>query len=362
MAAASTASATASEWLLSTPPKDGVTALAFAPVAASESLLVSSWDGSVSLHSARSGSQLVRCQFEAPVLACCWQSATAGLSCGLDHAVRLHDFAASEPVSHVVGTHAGAVKSVCWSQAHGIIVSASWDRTVQCWDPRTPAKAVSSLSLPGKAFGMDVCSGGAGSADAVVCATEGRRLVTVDLRAPGTAADDRESSLKRQLRCVAAMPPRRADAARWGNGGQPGVAVGSIEGRAALEYLDPRVTGGEGCSNFGFKCHRVESAAGAVAHPVNAIAFNKRHGTFVTGGGDGVTTVWDGMARKRVGKPSAAYPTSVSALAFSEDSDLLAVAVSYAFEAGDVEHPPDQVHVRAVHDSQIQPRAPKSKK
>jgi cell cycle arrest protein BUB3 len=140
------------------------------------------------------------------------------------------------------------------------------------------------------------------------------------------------------------------------------VAVGSIEGRAALEYLDSKVTGGEGCSNFAFKCHRTDTPTGPVAHPVNAIAFNKRYGTFVTGGGDGVTNVWDGMARKRVGKPTAPYPTSVSALAFSEDSDMLAVAVSYAFEAGDVEHPPDQIHIRSIQDAQILPRVPKTKK
>ena len=116
--------------------------------------------------------------------------------------------------------------------------------------------------------------------------------------------------------------------------------------------------------------------------PVNAIAFNRPHGTFATGGkpqqqapipacrgsaqqclcrlglrqigyncpqptracpalpcpalprpagGDGVINFWDGEHKKRLHQV-AGYPTSVAALAFNGAATKLAVASSYTFE------------------------------
>jgi len=349
---------------LKAPPSDGISAVAFAPAAGSDSLLVASWDATLSLHAAKAGTRLASWRQPAPVLDCAWQSSTTALCGGLDRAVRTVDCGAGDAAAVTLGYHEAAVRCVRWSATHNCAVSAGWDKTMRLWDPRASGQT-GAVALPGKAFGMDVCHGGAGggAADAVVVACEGRQLVTVDLRSPSSPAATQEAPLKHQLRCVAAMPQRPAGAAGWGTMGAPGIAVGSIEGRVALEYLDPAVTGAGGATTagFAFKCHRRDAPdGGAVAHPVNAIAFNRRHGTFATGGGDGTVALWDGAAKKRLGKPSARYPTSVAALAFSHDSDLLAVAASYAFEAGDVEHPPDAVFVWTVADAEIQPK-PKRK-
>ncbi|KAA0150659.1 hypothetical protein FNF27_02757 [Cafeteria roenbergensis] len=366
MAAASAAGAGSrpGDVALAHPPKDGVTAVAFAPKDGSDGLLVSSWDSTLSLHTGSTGARLVSHAHAAPVLDCCWQTHTAALTASLDRGVRVVDFGSATSTATVLGYHGAGVRCVRWSQSHSCAVSAGWDGTVRVWDPRA-SKQVAELGLPSKAFGMDVCVGGvsSGAADAVVVACEGRRLVTLDLRDTSSAAEDREAALKHQLRCVAAMPGKPAGAAAWGNSGAPGVAIGSIEGRVSLEHLSPAVTGAASATpGFAFKCHRRDAGgdAGPVAHPVNAIAFNRRHGTFATGGGDGTVVLWDGGAKKRLGKPSAAFPTSVSALAFSHDSSLLAVAVSYAFEAGDIEHPPDAVVVRRLDDADIRPRAKKA--
>lgn len=351
---------------LANPPKDGITAVAFTPKDGSDGLLVSSWDSTLSLHAGSSGARLVSHAHSAPVLDCCWQTQTAALTASLDRGVRVVDFGSATSTATVLGYHGAGVRCVRWSQSHSCVVSAGWDGAVRLWDPRA-SKQVAELGLPSKAFGMDVCAGGvsSGAADAVVVACEGRRLVTLDLRDTSSAAEDREAALKHQLRCVAAMPGKPAGAASWGNSGAPGVAIGSIEGRVSLEHLSPAVTGAAGMTpGFAFKCHRRDLGgdAGPVAHPVNAIAFNRRHGTFATGGGDGTVMLWDGAAKKRLGKPSPAFPTSVSSLAFSHDSSLLAVAVSYAFEAGDIEHPSDAVVVRKLDDADIRPRAKKASK
>lgn len=61
-----------------------------------------------------------------------------------------------------------------------------------------------------------------------------------------------------------------------------------------------------------------------------------RYGTFATGGCDGYVCVWDGDNRKRLSQ-YAKFPTSVSALAFSDDGSMLAIASSYTFEEGERE-------------------------
>jgi cell cycle arrest protein BUB3 len=61
-----------------------------------------------------------------------------------------------------------------------------------------------------------------------------------------------------------------------------------------------------------------------------------RYGTFATGGCDGVVNVWDGENKKRLAQ-FLTYPTSIAAVAFSEDATVLAIASSYTFEEGEKE-------------------------
>lgn len=45
----------------------------------------------------------------------------------------------------------------------------------------------------------------------------------------------------------------------------------------------------------------MKDAQGAdVIYPVNAIAFHPKHGTFATGGSDGIVNIWDGANKKRL--------------------------------------------------------------
>ena len=69
------------------------------------------------------------------------------------------------------------------------------------------------------------------------------------------------------------------------------------------------------------------SDGGEDVYPVNALAFHPQHGTFATGGGDGLVCIWDAAAKKRITQlPSFGAP--VSALEFSPDGALLAIATS----------------------------------
>lgn len=221
-----------------------------------------------------------------------------------------------------------------------LLASAGWDGTFQLWDVRT-SKSVASIELPGKAFDMDISS-----SNMAVVATSGRRNAFMDLRNFSADKDvsillDRESSLKYQTRCIRFFP------------NATGIAVGSIEGRVAIEYLDD-IGVASGKKKYAFKCHRISDTI----YPVNAIAFHKQHGTFATGGADGTVITWDGSSKKKIGTV-AKLPTSVACIAFNEEGTQIAMASSYTFEEGERDHPREEIYVRDVLDTEVRPKAGK---
>ena len=129
--------------------------------------------------------------------------------------------------------------------------------------------------------------------------------------------------------------------------------MATIEGRCAVEcFADSQ----NFRKNFAFKCHREKSKESEVVFPVNALAFNSVYGTFVSGGSDGHVNVWDHVNRKNLTRFHQ-YATSISSLAFSSDSALLAIAVSYLFEDGEKKHPKDEISIRKVSDADVKPKA-----
>jgi cell cycle arrest protein BUB3 len=129
----------------------------------------------------------------------------------------------------------------------------------------------------------------------------------------------REGSLKFMTRAVATMPT------------DSGYASSSIEGRVAVEWFD--ASSESQSRKYAFKCHRQIVDGIDVVYPVNALAFHPVHGTFASGGGDGVVALWDGVAKRRI-RQYPKYGSSVAALAFSADGRYLAIAVSPGFEDG----------------------------
>eukprot|EP00954_Amorphochlora_amoebiformis_P014322 1120985-Amorphochlora_amoeboformis.AAC.1 len=167
-----------------------------------------------------------------------------------------------------------------------------------------------------------------------VVATSGRHVKIFDIRKMDTPEQDRLSSLQHQLRVVRCFPDSK------------GYAVGSCEGRVAIEYFDvsPEIQK----MKYAFKCHRKTGADGKqILYPVNALAFHPTYGTFASGGCDGVVNVWDGYAKKRVCQYPT-YQTSISYLCYNKDGSRLAVAQSYTFEEGERDHPRDAVYIRHV--------------
>ncbi len=80
--------------------------------------------------------------------------------------------------------------------------------------------------------------------DKLLVGTAGRKVLVWDLRNMGYVQQRRDSSLKFQTRCIRTFP----------NG--QGYVLSSIEGRVAVEYLDPSPEVQK--KKYAFKCHRLK--------------------------------------------------------------------------------------------------------
>jgi cell cycle arrest protein BUB3 len=317
----------ATQYELSPPPGDAVSAIVFAPTSPSQ-LLVSSWDKKLYRYDVGDGASennlLNVYEHRAPILDVCFGADdTEAFTAGLDCVVNKVNLETGDKTS--MSKHSAPVRSVVYSKAHGILVSASWDCSLNIHNLKDSASSPITISLPGKPQAV------AASKSKVVVAMAGRIINIYDLDAmvelftSGSTElkpwQQRESSLRYLTRAVACMP---TDA---------GYSTSSIEGRVAVEWFED--TAESQARKYAFKCHRqaAPDGDGDVVFPVNALAFHPVHGTFASGGGDGTVALWDAEAKRRL-KQYQKFPNSVAALAFSSDGKYLAIGTCPGFETG----------------------------
>lgn len=109
----------------------------------------------------------------------------------------VHAFDLNTGVSSDLGAHSSAVRCLSYTHTANAVVSASWDKTVRLWDPRSPSTGAST-ALPDKAYTMDthgnrVIVGTAGRhVWFVTCLRDGRfRTGSADLRHVGSMTSAR---------------------------------------------------------------------------------------------------------------------------------------------------------------------------
>ena len=138
-----------------------------------------------------------------------------------------------------------------------------------------------------------------------------------------------ESHLRYQTRKISCFPD--------GNG----YAIGSIEGRVAIKYVDlnkqPEINNETKSmthkDDFAFRCHRTGDGLTEI-HSVNDIAFNQTYGTFCTAGGDGSWIIWDKDSRSRLRQGFHTNKSPITAIDYSANGDLLAYASGYDWSKG----------------------------
>ncbi|ERF76541.1 hypothetical protein EPUS_09177 [Endocarpon pusillum Z07020] len=329
---------TSNHFPVGTPPSDAISSVKFSPLPNSSKLLVSSWDRNVYLYAVepdqgspdqKTCSLLQTFEYRAPVLDVCFGANDEEFyTAGLDWDVRHTNATTSEQT--VLSTHDAGVKSVVYSKEHNLVISASWDSTLHIHQATSPSSPPAVIPLPSKAFTVS------STPTKLVVGMASRAFHIYELSNLAKAAAEaatqsspttidvdphqrREGSLKFMTRAVATMPT------------DSGYASSSIEGRVAVEWFD--ASSESQSRKYAFKCHRQTIDGVDVVYPVNALAFHPIHGTFASGGGDGLVALWDGVAKRRI-RQYPKYGSSVAALAFSADGRYLAVAVSPGFEDG----------------------------
>ncbi|KFY06915.1 hypothetical protein V492_07627 [Pseudogymnoascus sp. VKM F-4246] len=333
----------ATQFEISTPPGDVISAVKFAPNSPNR-LLVSSWDKNLHLYEIQggenaSGTLVNKYEHRGPVLDTCFgASDDEAFTAGMDWQVKRIDLSTGEQT--VLSTHEAPANRVVYSKEHSLLISSSWDSTLHFHFLSDPSKGPTTISLPAKPFSLSL------SPTRLVVAMASRLVNIYDLKSTALLSSEategkaevepwqkRESSLKFMTRAVACMP------------NDAGYATSSIEGRVAVEWFDP--SDASQARKYAFKCHRQPDSSGDgsdIVYPVNSLTFNPIHGTFASGGGDGVVALWDAVAKRRI-RQYQKYATSVAALSFSTDGKFLAIGVSPGFEDGKEFNPDGLVKV-----------------
>lgn len=323
-------------------PEDSITDLSFSST--QDLLAVASWDKKVRIYEIdpNSGQNQGRALYEhdGPAFSSRWSiDGTKVISGGADKQVKIFDL--QSQTAQQIGVHDDSVRAVryveCGPTNTQVVASGSWDKTLKYWDMRSP-QPVSTITLPERVYCMD------SSQKLLVIGCADRHISVIDLNNPQTIFKTSQSPLKWQTRTVSCYPQ--------GNG----FAVGSIEGRCAIHYIDEAE---QTKSGFSFKCHR-KATSGTTsslrntvsneshAYSVNAISFHPIFGTFSTAGSDGTFCFWDKDAKQRL-KSFPNLNGTVSATCFNKNGTIFAYAVSYDWSQGYQFNRPDYPNVVKLH-------------
>lgn len=257
------------------------------------------------------------------------------------------DLGAGATQAQQVAAHDQPIRCVESFNASGspMLVTGSWDKTVKYWDLRQQ-HPVASIDARERVYSMDVRGD-----QMLVVGTAERHIHVVDLRNPTTFFKTMQSPLKWQTRVVSTFTDGT------------GFAIGSIEGRCAIQYVDDK----DHTNNFSFKCHRQTPPNDrniSNVYAVNAISFHPVHGTFSTAGSDGTFHFWDKDAKHRL----KGYPEvggTISATDFNHNGNIFAYAVSYDWSKGysfNTAQTPNKIMLHPIVGDECKPRPKQNKR
>ncbi|XP_050308129.1 protein Rae1 [Anthonomus grandis grandis] len=303
------------------PPDDSVSSLAFSPAALPQNFLIAgSWDNNVRLWEIeQSGTSIPKSMQSCggPVLDVAWSDdGSKVFMAGCDKQAKMWDLTSNQVVQ--VAVHDAPIKTCHWIKAtnYTCLMTGSWDKTLKFWDTRSPSPML-SINLPERCYCADV------DFPMAVVGTAGRQIIVYQLEGKPQEFKKVDSPLKYQHRCVAIFRDKKKS--------PTGYALGSVEGRVAIQYVNPT----NPKDNFTFKCHRSNGTPNGYQdiYAVNDIAFHPVHGTLATVGADGAFSFWDKDARTKL-KASEMMDQPITRCAFNHNGQIFAYAVGYDWSKG----------------------------
>ena len=334
-------------------PADTTSQLAFSPTA--EFLAASSWDGQMRIWEVSpTGQTAAKCAISmpnhVPMLTCAWSlDGTKLFGAGAVAQGQLADLnsLSTAPNGQAFAQHDAPITQSMFcpasapAQMHGMLATASLDKTVKFWDARqSPTVPVATLSMPERVYSIDMFG------SLMVVATAERHILVYNLNNPTVVYKQITSPLKHQTRVVRCFTTLS----------NLGYAVGSIEGRVAIQYVEDK----DQSNNFSFKCHRSNNDV----YAINAISFHPTYGTFSTAGADGAIFFWDKDSKQRLKTFAPTLPLPIVSTAFNRTGGIFAYATGYDWSKGS-EHATqegkskEKIYLHPVKDEDIKPKAKK---
>ena len=211
------------------PPEDSISDLSFNPSPNDQKdfMAVASWDKKVRIYEVNTstGASEGRLMYEhnAPVFSCHFsKDGKRVVSAGADNQARLCDLETGK--NEIVAQHDQPIRATKFFEIDGgqqMIVTGSWDKTIKYWDLRQQ-QPVAAVQLQERVYTMDVKD------NLLVVGTADRYINVVNLKEPTKLYKTLQSPLKWQTRVVSCFN----DSA--------GFAIGSIEGRCAIQYVEDK--------------------------------------------------------------------------------------------------------------------------
>ncbi|KAJ8669870.1 hypothetical protein QAD02_001129 [Eretmocerus hayati] len=328
------------------PPEDSTTSLAFSPATIPQNFLIAgSWDCNVRCWEVEQTGKTNPKSMQSmtgPVLDVCWHDdGTKVFMASADKMAKCWDLASNQTMQ--VAAHDAPIKTCHWVKGvnYSCLMTGSWDKTLKFWDTRSPNPML-TISLPERCYCADV------DFPMAVVGTAGRHLIVYQLDGTPKEFKQVESPLKYQHRCVAIFKDKKK--------APTGFALGSVEGRVAIQYVNPANPTKD---NFTFKCHRSNNTTNGYQdiYAVNDIAFHPVHGTLATVGSDGTFSFWDKDARTKL-KPSEPMEQPIVRCCFNHTGQIFAYAVSYDWSKGHEFYNPmkkNYIFLRSCYD-ELKPR------
>ncbi|KAK2194151.1 hypothetical protein NP493_2g14009 [Ridgeia piscesae] len=284
-------------------------------------IVVGSWDNNVRCWEVQQDGQTIpkaQQTHTGPVMDVAWSDdGTKVFTASCDKSAKMWDLGSNQFVQ--VAQHDAPIKTCHWVKApnYNCLMTGSWDKTLKFWDLRS-SNPMLVINLPERCYCADVVY------PMAVVGTAGRQVIIYTLETEPREFKRIESPLKFQHRCVSIFPDKKTSA-------PTGFALGSIEGRVAIHYVNPQ----NPKDNFTFKCHRSNGTTGGVQdiYAVNGIAFHPVHGTLATVGSDGRFSFWDKDARTKL-KTSEQLDQPISSCGFNAQGNIFGYASSYDWSKG----------------------------
>ncbi|XP_030585030.1 mRNA export factor isoform X1 [Archocentrus centrarchus] len=228
---------------VTSPPDDSISCLAFSPPTMPGNFLIGgSWANDVRCWEVQDNGQTVpkaQQMHTGPVLDACWSDdGSKVFTASCDKTAKMWDLNSNQAIQ--IAQHDGPIKAIHWIKApnYSCVMTGSWDKTLKFWDTRSP-NPMMSLQMPERCYCADVVY------PMAVVATAERGLIVYQLENQPSEFRRIDSPLKHQHRCVAIFKDKQNK--------PTGFALGSIEGRVAIHYINPPNPAKD---NFTFKCHR----------------------------------------------------------------------------------------------------------